>query len=679
MEEEVEHRSFCRICNAACGILVTTRGEQALRVRGDAEHPLSQGYTCPKGRALPAFHHDPRRLDHPLVRRDGRLVRVDWPEALDDLAQALAAILAHGGPGAVAYYLGTAVAFDSCGYWASQAFFSALGTPQKYTCATLDTPAKPLVSELMSGFAGLHPIPDVERCRMLLLVGTNPVVSHGHLSGLTNPVSYLRRLARQGEVWVVDPRRTATARGATRHLAIRPGSDAFLLAFLVREVLAEGADREYLARHAKGVEALAEAVAPFDLERTLATTGLEAEEILGLVRAIRRQRRLVALSGTGTTMSAGANVAEWLLWALQIITGSFERPGGAWFNPGFVHRLDRVEAWAHQDGRAEPGPATRPELPRRRGEYPCAGLVDEIEAGNVRALFVPGGNPIAAFPDAERTLEALRRLEVLVVGDVLQNEISDLATHLWPCAGQLERADHSGVMEFYRLAVIGQLARPIVRAAAERRPLWWCFDRLAQRLGLAIRPPGFDGELVAGADERLLSILCGDGIDLASLTHPRILPEPPVGWVEKKVLRDGRWRLAPEALVAQLRTLHPAPDRVLVPGRQLRTMNSALRDIAAEGERRDAVSIHIAPADAERLDLREGDGVRVRSAAGELVGRARVDASLRSGSVWIPHGWVDPNVCRLTSSAHAIDALTGMVLQSGVAVEIEPVHWPRGA
>ncbi|MBW1883352.1 MAG: molybdopterin-dependent oxidoreductase [Deltaproteobacteria bacterium] len=670
---EIEHPSFCRICNAACGLRVTTLGERVLRVRGDPTHPLSRGYTCPKGRALAAFHHDPKRLDHPGIRRDGRLERVTWPEALDDLGRSLSGLIAEAGPGSIAYYLGTAIAFDTCGYWASEAFFDALGTPQKYTCATVDTPAKLLVSELMTGLVGLHPIPDIEQCRMLLLMGTNPVVSHGHLSGFTNPVQNLRRIARQGEVWVVDPRRTATARGATRHLAIRPGGDAFLLAFLVRELLRKGADFDYLASHAEGLDALISAVAPFDLERTLAATGLESQEVLDLLAAIRSRRRLVGLSGTGTTMSAGANLTEWLLWALQIVTGSFERPGGAWFNPGFVSRLDRIETWQHADGRAAPGPASRPELPRRRGEYPCAALVDEIEAGNVRALFVPGGNPIAAFPDSERTLAALRRLEVLVVGDVVQNEIVDLATHVWPCTGQLERADLSGLMEFYRLAVIGQLARPIVPPVAERRPLWWCFDQLAERLGWQIRPPGFEAEQGAEADEALLEILYGKDVDLSALATAKILDEATVGWVERKALRGGRWQLAPPDFVRQLGTLRPAPDRVLIPGRQLRTMNSALRDVAAEGERKAGVRIHLAPEDAEQAGLAEGDGVRVRSAVGELVGKARIDASLRAGSVWIPHGWLDPNVSRLTSSEHDIDPLTGMVLQSGVAVEIERI------
>jgi formylmethanofuran dehydrogenase subunit D len=104
----------------------------------------------------------------------------------------------------------------------------------------------------------------------------------------------------------------------------------------------------------------------------------------------------------------------------------------------------------------------------------------------------------------------------------------------------------------------------------------------------------------------------------------------------------------------------------------MRTMNSALRDVAAVGERKDDVLVHLAPADAEQVGVAEADSVRVRSGAGELVGQVRIDESLRTGSVWIPHGWLDPNVCRLTSREHEIDPLTGMVLQSGVAVEVEP-------
>ncbi len=218
---------------------------------------MSRGYTCPKGRALPAFHHDPRRLDHPLVRREEGFRRASWDDALDDLAGRLRRIIDDDGPDAVAGYLGTAIAFDAGGYHATNAFLAALGTAQRYTCATLDTPCKPFVSELMSGFPGLHPIPDPVSTTLLLLVGTNPVVSHGHLIGAADPVARLREITRRGEVWVLDPRRTATARRASRHLQLRPGTDTWVLAFLVREILREGADTDYIEQHVEGVELLA--------------------------------------------------------------------------------------------------------------------------------------------------------------------------------------------------------------------------------------------------------------------------------------------------------------------------------------------------------------------------------------------------------------------------------------
>jgi predicted molibdopterin-dependent oxidoreductase YjgC len=190
-------------------------------------------------------------------------------------------------------------------------------------------------------------------------------------------------------------------------------------------------------------------------------------------------------------------------------------------------------------------------------------------------------------------------------------------------------------------------------------------------MGFPIRPRGFDGQVGAGADEALLSILSGDSVDLAEMTSARVLEESTVGWVERNLLRDGRWQIAPAAFVDQLRTLRPAPARALIPGRQLRTMNSALRDVAAEGERMDAIAVHLSPFDANEAGVVNGDAVRIRSASGALTGRTRVDESLRAGSIWIPHGWLEPNVSRLTSADRDLDPLTGMVLQSGVAVEIE--------
>ena len=232
--ERVDEPSFCRICNAMCGIIVTLEGDQVVRVRGDAEHPLSEGYTCPKGRALPAFHHDPRRLDRPTI--NGSVV--GWNELLDDLGDRVAGTLNATGPDGVAMYLASGSAFDSAGRRTAERFLRVLGSQQKYTATTIDTPSKPLVAELVGGWSGLTPVWDHERSTLLVLIGSNPVVSHGHSNAMPSPLRRFRHhRARGGEIWVVDPRRTESARAADRHLVPRPGSDWLVLAHLVRALL----------------------------------------------------------------------------------------------------------------------------------------------------------------------------------------------------------------------------------------------------------------------------------------------------------------------------------------------------------------------------------------------------------------------------------------------------------
>ena len=116
--------SFCRICAANCGITVDVEDERVVRVRGDAAHPVSRGYTCSKGRALGAFHHDPDRLDDPIV--DGTIV--SWDHALDDLGGRLAALIAEHGANCVGAYLGTGLAYDVNGWMSADRLFSMLRT-----------------------------------------------------------------------------------------------------------------------------------------------------------------------------------------------------------------------------------------------------------------------------------------------------------------------------------------------------------------------------------------------------------------------------------------------------------------------------------------------------------------------------------------------------------------------
>src|SRR5438093_2687619 len=142
-------RSFCRICTAICGIVVEVAGDEVVRVRGDPEHPLSHGYTCAKGRALPKMHHHPDRIEQPMMRIDGVLQPVTWEAALDDLGDRLREIIDEHGPAAVGVCFGSGLGMDASGYRMIEALFNALGTPAKFSPLTIDGTAKTLVSHLV--------------------------------------------------------------------------------------------------------------------------------------------------------------------------------------------------------------------------------------------------------------------------------------------------------------------------------------------------------------------------------------------------------------------------------------------------------------------------------------------------------------------------------------------------
>ena len=220
-------RSFCRVCQSVCGILVDVHddpaGERVLRVRGDRDHPVSAGYTCPKGRALPQLHHHPDRLEHPQLRVDGTLRNVGWEACLDDLAARLRTIIDSHGPQAVGIFFGSGIGMDAAGYRMAEALQTAIATPAKFSPLTIDGTAKPLVADLMGGFMGLSCRADYDGVDFLIYVGSNPVVSHGHALAMPNATGTIREIARRGQVWVIDPRHTETARLATGHLLRDPG------------------------------------------------------------------------------------------------------------------------------------------------------------------------------------------------------------------------------------------------------------------------------------------------------------------------------------------------------------------------------------------------------------------------------------------------------------------------
>lgn len=672
-----ESLSYCRICAASCGIVVTLDEAQVVTVRGDPEHPVSKGYTCPKGRALPALHHHVDRIDRPRVDGNERA----WAGTLDDLAERLGSVVSAHGPDAVAGYFGTGLAYDTAGWIAANAWLAAIGSRRLFTPATVDNAPVLLAAELVAGHPQANPIWDVERARLVLILGSNPVVSHGYGTAMPDPITHLRGARQRGaSAWVLDPRRTETAAIADRHLATRPGSDAIVLAWLVRERLSAPLSADATAATDAGDRAaLADALASFTVERAAAAADVDEADLLALRDAVfAADGALATWCGTGITMSRDGLVAEWLRWVLLVLTGSLDTPDGMKLHRGQLFPLRKMKGDVsggpqQRQERTQQDPATsRPELRHWIGQDACVALVDDIEAGNIRALVVAGASPITAFPNPTATRAALGRLDALAVVDVSETELTRAASHVLAATDQLERAD---IPMHEHVALRGGTcySAAVVAPAHERRPVWWQFAQLARRMTgtdlFGADPHELDDDAVLA----MLAARSPTPFDMIRESGPRgVTVTPDVGWVRDALLDGGPWRIAPAAIVERLATLEDPDDGlVMVPRRRIRANNSVPSPTADAAEREPLVLVH--PDDAASAGVADGALAMLTSRHGDVSARIRCDTNLKPGVVAMSHGDAVSTSGALVSASDDVDELTGMPRASGVAVSIAPM------
>jgi anaerobic selenocysteine-containing dehydrogenase len=664
-------RTFCRICIAQCGMQVTVDDDRVVAIRGDSDHPFSRGYLCAKGRALGEAHHAPNRLSGASIGRVTSRRAVSIDEGHADLAAALQGIVDQHGLGAIGVFHGTGAFTDALGTWTARKFKRALGTDQLYSTATVDAIAKTLVASEMGGTPLLIPNIDEEAGRLLVFVGINPVVSHGHATMFSNPVDRIRQARRRGPVVTIDPRTTETARLSDHHMAVRPATDYAVFAHVIRELFASGAvDETALAERATGIDGLRRAVEIFDADATAALAGVTTEQLGVLVDAVRAAGRLAILSGTGSTMNPTANLGEWMAWALMVVTDSFDQPGGMWFNPGVFARLDRFETLPSAAPIAPASPA-RPDVARCGGEWPAALIVDEIESGRLRALVVLGANLLTALPEPERLAEALARIDALVVLDVVSNATTELATHVFACAGQLERPDVIS-LETNASARYQQYTDAVVAPRPERPPMWETLVRIGAGIGLDVlagRQTVVESTSVT-PDQMFERLARGAGVaELRAAGGIHVEGGPLYDWVRPR-LPHGRWDLAPVRLADQLSALRAAGAAprglMLTPRRLMKRMNCQLFRV---GEVNEAL---VNPTDASRLGLADGDLIDVGTETGSIRLPARVTDSIVAGAVSIVHGFDDANVNALVDR-NDLDRLSGMVRLSAVPVTVTAV------
>jgi len=724
------HLRTCNLCEAMCGIQIEVEGDRITSIRGDKDDPFSRGYICPKAAALQDIHADPDRLRHPVRRTPGGFVRVGWDEALDEVAERITAIQRRHGNSAVGFYAGNPTVHNYGAMLHGVPFTRALRTRNRYSATSVDQLPHQFVALLLFGHQLLVPIPDIDRTDHMLILGANPAVSNGSLMTAPGAAKRLAAIrARGGKVVVIDPRRTETAELADRHHFIRPGSDVFLMLALLHTVFAEGLAKEgRLAAFTDGIGALSQIVRDFPPEAAEKPTGIPAGEIRALAREFAAARSAVCYGRVGVSIQEFGAVAQWLIVALNLVTGNLDRPGGAMFTRPAADVVDLL-ARTGSRGHFDKGRSRVRKLPEFGGEYPVATLADEILTegkGQIRAMITSAGNPVLSTPNGRKLDQALSSLEFMASIDFYVNETTRHAHVILPPTAQLEH-DHYDLI-FHALAVhnTAKYSPPLFEPGPDTRHDWQILSDLSARIearrggGLAARAKAaLLGRL---SPARLLDVALrlgpygdrynplSDGLSLAKLKQaPHGVDLGPLAPCLPRRLysRGKRIDLAPEVLVRgldrvkeKLRALEAAEapgaaseagatgegfDLILIGRRQLRSNNSWMHNSHRLVKGPDRCTVVMHPEDAARLGLAAAQRVRVSSRVGSIELGLAVSDEVMPGVVSIPHGWGHdrPGVALQTAAQHPgasvndltdetfLDELCGNAALNGVPVRVE--------
>jgi anaerobic selenocysteine-containing dehydrogenase len=724
--------TYCRICEPLCGMVATVEDGRLLQLRPDRDHPLSQGFACPKGIAFEQVHNDPDRVLHPLQRQpDGSFARVSWDHAMGDILTRLRAIHAAHGSEAVGWYWGNPGAFSTSHAIWLVAFMSGLGAPHLFTAGSQDVNSRFVASHLLYGNPLTVPIPDLARTDLLVVVGANPLVSHG--SVLTSPriKEQLHGIVgRGGRVVVVDPRRTETA-SAFEWLPVTPDGDAFLLLSLLHVLFEEGlADACAIEDQASGAHALRTLARPFAPEETEAHSGVPADTVRDLARTLATTERAALYGRTGTCLGRSGTLTSFLVDAVNVVAGSLDREGGAMFGalgaPGerlANQLLPRLFPIGYDDRRSRIG-----DFPTVLGSEPAALMAKEITTpgpGQIRALFVSAGNPVLSVPNGEELEAALEQLDLCVSLDLYVNETNAHADYVLPATTMYERDDFPLPFQTYLTTPFRQATAAVVPPAGEAREEWQVLDELMA--GMARRAPRLaafallrralrlvgrrlEPSLVLDAIVRLAEGGDRFGLRPGGLTLRRLLEEHPHGKVLAPHLRARRRgrvvlhgdrrvaldhpEIADEVRRLRVRAASEDPERFplrLIGMRELRSENSWMHNapLLLRGGRRQLVRMH--PDDAAAIGAAEGETLRLTSPHGAIEVPVTLTEDIKPGVVAVPHGWGHKgtggwrranaaaqgggaNVNQLMSShPHDLERLAGMAVLNGVEVRAEVV------
>ncbi|MBI3224415.1 MAG: molybdopterin-dependent oxidoreductase [Mycolicibacterium cosmeticum] len=730
MPHTTTHPAICRICSAHCGVLATVTDGRLTKVAGDPDNPLFKGYTCAKGRALPAIHNNPQRLLVSQKRAaDGTYAAIEAGQAMDEIAAKLTALIAAHGPRSVALYLGTNGLPYPASALMANAFIRAIESPMFFTANTIDQPGKQIALAAHGHWLG----GDVsfDEADSWLLVGTNPVVSKAIGIPGQNPSQHLKAAVARGmQLIVIDPRQSQTAARATIHIQPRPGEDVSILAAFLNLIITEGlCDTEFLAEHVDGFDALTAAVSEFTPEYAAARADVPVAQIIDAARlfATHGTRGGMVNAGTGPNMGRDGSLLEYLCMCLTTICGRWARAGDKVLRPNTLLPAFTAKAQAHApyEGWGYGEKLRVRGLTDTVAGMPTAALADEILLdgdGQVRALICIGGNPMAAWPDQRKTEQALESLELLVTLDTEMSGTSRMADYVIAPMMQMETPAMTAGSELIKYYTSGTgIPAPYAQYAprlidppegSDLTEEWQFFLGLAKRMELELwfvnffgsgggrfmeAPPiivKFDGESELSTEELFEQMCSTSRIPLDEVrSHPHGGLFAVDAVVEERDADcTARLDVGNEVLLAGLAVVlaedfrgtqdDPEFPMRLIPRRHPNFMNSSGITLSALNRGKPYNPAYVHPDTLAALGLESGAAATVASRHADIACVVEADDTMRRDVISMHHAFGGfptqdraysdhgSNVGRLVPTDAEYDPITGMPRQANIPVRI---------
>ena len=641
---------------------------------------------------------------------DGHFEEISSKQALDEIAERLQRIIKDHGPSSVATYTGTGGYQNAPSDPVARAFHKAIGSISYYTSVTIDQPMK-RTAAMRAGVweAGPQNFSEID---VLLAVGYNPMVSSfapfGGLQG-TNPFTTLRRRKEEGlKLIVVDPRRTELATQADIHLQIRAGEDPTLLASFLNIILSEGLhDLEFCENWiTEGhLEKLGDSVRKFTPEYAAERCGVPSSDIIAAAKMFAEGPTGSAGTGTGPSMSPYPSLMEHLIICLNVVCGRWLQAGEISESRSLLQPDTPKRAQVLGPFNPLSGPKSRFRgLRGYGGEMPCTTLAQEITEpgeGQIKALFSNGGNPVAAWPDQARSLEAMKALDLLVAIDHRMTQTAQFADYILPPRLSLERSDVPPFMDRWFRAPYACYTEAVIKnPEGDLLNDWEVYWEIAERLGVEIVLPG--GSIQSGArptDDDVLDLIYANSLvpfDQIRSKNGQILEDLRQTIEPADPDATGRFALALEDHLQELHEIclqQTSAERILgfdpslhtfrLISRRLKThLNSLGGELSALNKKTPTNYSYMNPDDMEDLNIKDNDLVLIASPRASLTGVAKGASDIRRGVISMAHSWgsasssdekvrdIGSPTNRLIDVENGFDPITGQAIQSAIPVSV---------